>query len=49
MLFFLSSTSVTHGSIASNTTMHVICGTDVELTCPIRSVKTSDEVVCSYN
>lgn len=28
--------------------MHVTCGTDIELTCPIRSLKQSNEVVCSY-
>ena len=26
--------------------MHVVCGTNVQLTCPIRSMKTPDEVVC---
>jgi hypothetical protein len=25
--------------------MYVTCGTDIELTCPIRSVKNSDQVV----
>ncbi len=32
--------------IANGSTMHVTCGTDIELTCPISSIKKSDEVVC---
>jgi hypothetical protein len=31
--------------LANGSTMHVACGTDVELTCPIRSTKKTDQVV----
>lgn len=36
-----------NGSITTET-MHVTCGTNIELTCPIRSTKKSDEVVCPW-
>ncbi|CAF1546617.1 unnamed protein product [Adineta ricciae] len=42
--FFSNFVSITDASTAT-TTINVVCGTDVELTCPIRSVKKSDEVI----
>ncbi len=45
MIFFFFLISLANGS-TTTTTMHVACGTDVELNCPIRSIKKSDEVVC---
>ncbi|CAF2121135.1 unnamed protein product [Rotaria magnacalcarata] len=35
----------TNGSTTAKTTMHTTCGTNVELNCPIRSIKQSDEVI----
>jgi len=40
LIILLSLSFTTNGS-----TMHVTCGTDIELICPIRSLKKSDEVI----
>ncbi|UJR22942.1 hypothetical protein I4U23_025969 [Adineta vaga] len=42
--FFANFISITNGS-TTTTIIDVVCGTDVELTCPIRSIKKSDEVI----
>jgi len=34
--------------IANGSTMRVTCGTNIELACPIRSLKKPDEVVCPW-
>ncbi|CAF1251771.1 unnamed protein product [Adineta steineri] len=46
ILYQLLLSYTTNGSTTStSTTMYATCGTDVELTCPIRSIKKSDEVI----
>ncbi|CAF2605643.1 unnamed protein product [Rotaria sp. Silwood2] len=45
LLLLQSLSYCTNGTTTARTTMQTTCGTDVELICPIRSIKQSDEVI----